>query len=475
MKDQTCERWISCFERSETGDALEAEEYVFFEDHRRSCRRCANEWNGLQALALPKVVSVDSDDVRAIERALRAAARHSGRNRRNFVVPGLIALAASASLAVAYLVTRPSPFFVLAEKQGSVTVNGEERATGSPLAVGEKVVVRQGRACLSVSTGGQLCLESETEASPYRDSGAERTLHLFRGAVEVRMGHQPPGIRVGVHTDEGDVLAIGTVFRVVRREAVEVQVTEGRVLTRSAFREEVLHAGAPRMLKPTGLTLPALATGSSPAAADIVNSVDQQRPAASQDAESTDRVPRPDSRAGPHAADEVRSTPRAQQGGERPSTQAALKQNPKVTSPPIRQATGLASRTAQNDQKEFDGPRLLREARLLRTQGRDAEAARLLERLIAEDGQSEEANAALLTLTDLELTSLQQPERALRHARQYLAGSGGLRDEAAFRELRALEALQKDDEADRLRERFLLEFPRSSHLEAIRKSRNRKQ
>ncbi len=471
MNDHKCEVWISYFERSEIGEALDSKENAFLESHRISCGRCAAEWNALHSLALPKVLPVDSHDVRAIERALATTAQLPRRNTRTSVVAGIVALAAAALLTVGYFVTMPRPFFVLAGKQGLVTVNGRDRAVGSPVAVGEKVVVKEGRACLSVATGGQLCLESETEAAPFVDTGAERTLHLIRGAVEVRMDHQPQGIRVGVHTDEGDVLAIGTVFRVIRNEAVEVQVTEGRVLTRSAFREEELRPGAPRTLRASGLANAVPSPAPTRAQADIVNVSNGQEARPSQKTEALIDAPINDPHGSVQASVDNTPPPRVRNARHGVSPNPSANEDKRPSGPQVNQAKRLAPRNAESEPKESDGPQLLREARQLRARGRDAEAARLLERLIAEHGRSEEAHAALLTLTDLELTSLKQPERALLHSRQYLSGSGELRDEAAFRELRALEALRRSAEAERARERFLLEFPQSPHVGAVRESK----
>jgi hypothetical protein len=313
-------------------------------------------------------------------------------------------------------VAAPPPFFTLASLQGQVFVDGRPSVAGQALAVGQHLRVETGVACLTVNTGGQMCLSENTEVAPWVVVGPERTLHLVRGVVKVTMGHQPEGQRVGIHTDHGSVLAIGTVFQVARSHEVEVQVFEGRVLTRAAKQEEELGPGAPRILGPEGLV--SLAT--TPVEPQPLTAV----------AEEPD-VPLPKSP---------------------PSVKPHKTISPKLPAAPL---------------PAVDSSDMLRSARLLRSEGRTAEAATLLEQVIRKARHSQEAEAALLALSDLELGPLRRPARALVHARTYLEGQGPLRDEAAYREIRALDALGRTTDAARKRAQFLVEFPQSPLIDAI--------
>jgi FecR protein len=488
-----CQVWISCFERVETGETLEAQEAVFLQTHRAECRRCAAEWNALRALALPDVLPLDSGDAAAVARALKSV-RARARAKRTFAAAGVVALAAGLLL-VAIRGGRPAPsFFVLSEKQGQVTLDGRECEIGTPFAAGERMVVKQGRACLSVKTGGQLCLAPETEVTLFSVDGPERTLHLLRGQVNVRMDHQPAGTRVGVHTDEGDVLAIGTVFRVTRNETVEVQVSEGRVLTRTESREEELGPGAPRVMRRSGLEASRTLESGPPSVEPVKPDATMRDLEVAGPVQKSEATGRSENTlrggAETHEAKEgeasrvIQSRPPTQANPQTAEQKMAAKSEldgPLLLGPPLASRSSNSQHqilvpkkmmpplaVSKQSARPVDGPGLLREARALRAQNKHSEAASVLERLIELDGQSEEAHAALLTLSDLELSPLKQPARALAHSRQYLAGSGELRDEAAFRELQALEALERFEEVATKRQQFLSSFPRSPHVRAVR-------
>ncbi len=451
-----CLRWIALFEQQEVGDVVGQDDLAWFEQHQAQCARCSAESNALSLLAVPERLTMTQDDVRAGDVVIRSLAKTAGARR-------LWQLAAVATLAVAasglFVLVRPkspAPFFTVAEQSGEVFVDGHPTNLGGALAVGQRLSVKTGRACIAVATGGRLCLAANTDASAWATDGAERTLHLSSGEVRVEMGHQPPGLRVGVHTDEGVVLAIGTVFRVARQREVEVEVSEGRVLTRSRLKQEELGPGKMHFLRAHGLVR---VSEVDPVTTDSFQSVDAgvtvSGVSSSPIVQAAEQLPT-------HSTKPLvtRTGKRNVIRGHQSSTGTA----PPASEPVVQPSVSPSSAVAKN----VSASELLRDARVLRAEGRAAESAVLFDRVIALGADADEGQAALLALSDLELGPLRRPARALVHVRQYLDGHGPLKDEAAFRELRALSMLGRRDEVIRKRATFLAEFPNSPHVDAVK-------
>lgn len=112
--------------------------------------------------------------------------------------------------------------------------------------------------------------------------------------------------------------------------------------------------------------------------------------------------------------------------------------------------------------KSHSAAELLEEARQLRGAGHYAQAAQLYRRLVQQHPESAEARASLVSLGQLELGQLGQPEAALRSFRAYLAGPGQLRQEAEHGAIQALQRLGRKDEERRAIEAFLGRYPKST-------------
>jgi hypothetical protein len=418
-----CAQWIEIFERQETGEVVSLHEQRFFDEHLVHCARCQAERQALASLQLRPMLASTANDDAVIDSVLRADADNttpSPRWQRRALFLGL----ATAAVALVVVFWRPqpaAPTFEIAQLSGEAMLDGLPAVVGQALEPRATLRVLRGRTCVRVAKCGTFCL-SESSVSSARDvDGPERTLHLVTGTVKVTISKQPPGTRCGVHTDDGDALAVGTVFEVSRRERTRVEVSEGTVLTRHAGHEKLVDAGnavtfgAPAPAEPPLDLEPPLGLPPPPVGrTDLPEAVTP----------SIQRRPRPMVKAAPSV------------------------------NPPSSHASAAE---------------LLRSARGLKSDGLNSEAARTYEQLMELYPNTPEALAGLLALSDLELASLGRPERALAHARQYLAANGPLREDALLRQIRALKALGRETDARNAIDAFGREFPDSPYLENLRR------
>jgi TolA-binding protein len=112
--------------------------------------------------------------------------------------------------------------------------------------------------------------------------------------------------------------------------------------------------------------------------------------------------------------------------------------------------------------KDKTASALLEEARQQRGNRHYAQAAQLYRKLVQQHPESVEARAALVSLGQLELGQLGQPEAALRSFQAYLAHPGQLRQEAEHGVIQALQRLGRKAEERRAIEAFLARYPKST-------------
>jgi tetratricopeptide (TPR) repeat protein len=114
---------------------------------------------------------------------------------------------------------------------------------------------------------------------------------------------------------------------------------------------------------------------------------------------------------------------------------------------------------------------LLLRARDQRTRGRFADARDSYERLLASYPDTEEGRAALVSLGQMNLVELRNPEAALRLFDRYAGLGGVLLEEALLGRVRALGRLgRRDAERDAI-DTFLARFPESAHAAGLRAQR----
>ena len=112
---------------------------------------------------------------------------------------------------------------------------------------------------------------------------------------------------------------------------------------------------------------------------------------------------------------------------------------------------------------------LLQAARRQIRQGRYAEAADAYATITSAHPQSEEAHTVRVSLGQLYLVRLGQPQRALEELDAYLAqGAGPLAEEARATRIGALRALGRVEDEVAAIEDFLAKHPRSFEANALR-------
>src|SRR5688572_28898580 len=114
---------------------------------------------------------------------------------------------------------------------GDVTAPGDSRVGGRPLAVGDRVSTGNGRACIGIDPGIDVCLGAESSISveSLRTNGVR--IRVERGTALAALTRREEGQTFSLTTGRVDVTARGTVFAVERRpnDALDVVVMEGAV------------------------------------------------------------------------------------------------------------------------------------------------------------------------------------------------------------------------------------------------------
>ena len=152
-------------------------------------------------------------------------------------------------------------------------------------------------------------------------------------------------------------------------------------------------------------------------------------------------------------------------GAERVSRSPVLQALPEQLAP----AGETASSAVADSATPPSAAGLLARARTLRSSGRYSAAATAYQNLLSTHPRSSEANAALLSLAELQLSQLGQTAAALRSFDAYLAHGGSLAQEARYGRIRALRRLGRTEEARTATEAFLSAYPGSAQAKALRK------
>jgi hypothetical protein len=415
-------------------------------------------------------------------------ARHSRVAR--IAVSGLLLAAASAAalfaarLSPAGPVAPPSevrvpltPTLARAElvlSAGQVQVTGRRFSVGgSPLSEGEDVTTAEGRACLTIDPGIDVCLAANTAIQLESLAASRIRVRVAQGTALATLSRRAPGSSFSLVSADVSALAHGTTYA-VRREGdlTDVVVVEGAVeVARGRDHRELVDAhsrvivtprsgtfaktavgrneearllalGAPRRLW-SGAALGVLELAASAPAGGLA-SIDDEEP-----------LPLPlqiFASAGTHRigwrhAGGVESTT---------WTEIPAGETRRLTAPPVASAGAGASVPAAKPSASS----LLELARRELAHERPRQALALYEKLRATYPASAEARTVLVTMGKLELT-LGRSDHALRRFDTYLRDGGTLVPEALAGRARALRALGRDRDERRAIRQYLAAHPES--------------
>jgi hypothetical protein len=405
-----CVRWTQLSDRDAVGQTVAEGEREFLSLHAQTCEQCSREDAVFRALLAPPASDEQPSELEAagiLGRVTERLARERQAWQRRWVAGASGALAIAAGVAV--WVTRSGD--AAAPASAPIAVHSLRQAPVPPPATS---VTRPATAsgCAEVVAGVLACTAEATVITRRDIVSNERFLELDRGHIVVSLARQPEGTTFSIVTAAGRVTAVGTVFSVESREdgTTIARVVEGNVAVRQTgdATSRPLRAGESLRLgkpKPSALT---------------------------QEERERDLALLP------------------------PEVRGAL---PAATGSST-SASGLAPASTPEA--------LLKQALALRSQGQFRRAADVYRKIHEASPRSAAGAAALLSLGELLLSSLNEPAAALTAFDSYLARGGELSQEAAFGKIRALRALRRSAEERSAIEQFLRQYPGSPQSRVLR-------
>lgn len=451
----TCRQWIALADRTALGEPVELDDKDWFERHATHCSRCGNEMEFYQALG-GVLNSPDRLDTRIDTSTDR---RSTGKltSPRGIWMVAAAAMALGSAIALGHNFANrtglpppaPSePVVRFASVDGNVQLGNRDVHAGDPWNSADSLRVARGQACLSLDKSVRCCLDGDSEASLVSLSPSLFSIHLKRGRIVSRLQKQPATRRFAIQAATTTVTAKGTAFvvSVDTEQRVSVHLYEGALEIRSADGPvQQLTAPAAAVIEQSLTRLP-LSERLRAADAHLLegslgttnHSRASETTAIALDAEPTVR--------------KATSTPTTELGATKWSS----------ASPSSKSAEGKAGVVSGSARA------LLAEAQSLRANGRLRRSAATFRQLVKQFPSSSEARVSLVSLGELDLTALGQPQLALRSFDSYLEQPGALAREARFGRIRALRALSRQAEADAAVADFLRLYPNSVQSERLR-------
>jgi tetratricopeptide (TPR) repeat protein len=458
MSSSERELWEGIVDREALGEPPSAEERARRDVLARTHADCAAETEVYRALgaAIGKASRQADAGDRLIQTALRVNASESAallapaprslRARAGFaagVVSVLAAIAVLLASRAERTVVSPAPADSAAVPpkvasapsdvertarlegvEGSVLVDGATPRGVARVALGSRVQIGTGRACLAFERDVVACAGAGSELV-VTALGAQQELELVKGHLVAVLKSQPAGSHFAVSTASGVVRAVGTVFAVEVGPAsgTTLRVLEGSVAARMSGVERLVEPGQ------------ALVLGAGDASPVRESDLDRDRAVVSAV----------------------------------PSFAPALGERATLSFAPGSRAASRGVKEAAR--AEPSALALLELASKARSRGAYAEAARHYEQLLRAHASTPEGRAATIGLAELRLSRLGEPARALALFERYLASGGSLSQEAHYGKIQALRALGRAHDAEREVAAFLELYPTSAYAGSLRKSR----
>jgi hypothetical protein len=408
-----CARWTELSDQQALGETLPDHGCEFLRSHAQACGQCSQIAATFRKLRIA-AVSNDVPSERELDDVLQgvadmAARRNSAWPRRRAVGAG-VALAMAAGFAV--WVSAGGDAAVGAARSTVVVQNTSAVAAPSAVESAEPPLPSAEAGCSEILTGVVVCTAPGTTLTGQDLESKERVLRLGRGRVVVSLVPQPGGTSFSIVTPAGSVTAVGTVFSVESAQdgTITARVVEGKV----AVREK--HVPAPRPLR---------------------------------------------------AGESLRL------GAAKPSTLTAQERERDLALLPVELRAPHPNESAPSPSPSASAPAstleaLLQQALALRAQGQFRRAAEVYRRIYEAGPGSAAGGAALVSLGEISLSSLNDPRAALAAFDAYLALGGALSQEAAFGRIRALRALGRTADERTAIERFVARYAKVPQSRVLR-------
>ena len=364
---------------------------------------------------------------------------------------------------------------------GEVTSPNGAGVGGRPLAAGDRLTTADGRLCLGVDPGIDVCLGAQSEVVVDSLRSDDIRIRVERGTAIAALTSREAGHRFGLTSGDVSVTAHGTVFALEHRpsDILDVVVIEGTVevaggraapaLVREHSRLRLENTGSRNESEPVGrgeesrlwalLTprelwakpeLGVLQVSSGEPGLELA--VDGQAPLA-----LPLRVFVPAGR---------RSVLLRTRGGKEVTSEVDVTAGGTFVLDPNEL---LVNRGAPEAPAPSSTPAsLLARARQELAAGNAGAALSLYERLRSSYPASPEARTVLVTIGNLEL-DLKRPGRALTSFERYLATPGSLSPEALAGKIRALRALGRTSDEQQAIETYLSRYPDGFEARSLRR------
>jgi len=368
----------------------------------------------------------------------------------------------------------PQPSLARAElvfTAGPVQVAGRELNIGQrPLVDGESISTGEGRACLTIDPGIDVCLAANTTVELTSLVTSRIRLRVRQGTALAALSRRAPGSSFALATADVSATAHGTQYA-VRRDGVasEVLVVEGAVEV-SRGRERQLVDAHSRVVVPAGtgafvsspvgrseeaklLALRAphrLWTSAAVGVLDLVAS-----PFSAAQVSIDDEAPLPLPLQTFAGAGTHRIQWRDASGAETTAwVEIPAGETRRLVAPPVSSPRAVTSEPVEKPSATV----LLEHARRELARAKPRQALALYEQLRATYPASTEARTVLVTMGKLEL-DLARPDRALSRFDAYLREGGTLVPEALAGKARALRALGRSQEERVTIQKYLTAHP----------------
>ncbi|MDF3064972.1 MAG: hypothetical protein K0R38_573 [Polyangiaceae bacterium] len=400
-----------------------------------------------------------------------------------------VLLAAASALAVIARRPSPSPSVALPSKSqapvvqsfaraellltaGQVQVPSRHSSVGrSPLNEGESVTTGEGRACLTIDPGIDVCLAAHTAIQLESLKAASIRLRVARGTALATLSPRAPGSSFSFVTADVSALARGTTYAVRREtDVTDVIVVEGTVeVARGPSQHALVDAHSRVVITPaSGPLVPTavgrgeearllalgaprrLWSGAALGVLDLAAATSGELHASIDDEEPLPLPLQIFASAGTH-----RVVWRHPGGAESAAwTEIVAGETRRLAAP----LGGTAAAVSGMPREKPSATSLLEQARRELARSRPRQALMLYEQLRTTYPASAEARTVLVTMGKLEL-DLGQAQRALGRFEGYLRDGGTLVPEALAGKARALRALGRGAEERRAIQQYLAAHP----------------